>query len=70
MALHPENINKEILSVIGSAHIFVDKKLLKHKLHAALQKWFFNPEAYIKIAENKQDKAEKARTIEPGLLIN
>ena len=24
-ALHPENINKEILSVIGSAHIFVDK---------------------------------------------
>ena len=25
-ALHPENINKEILSGIGSAHIFVDLK--------------------------------------------
>ena len=25
-ALHPENINKEIFSVMGSAHFFVDKK--------------------------------------------
>ena len=24
-ALHPTNINKEILSIMGSAHIFVDK---------------------------------------------
>ena len=68
LALHPENINNEILSVIGSAHIFVDKKSLKQKLHSALQKWFFNPEAYIKMAENKQDKTERAKIIEPGFI--
>jgi len=47
-ALHPENVNKEILTVIGSAHIFVDKISLKHKLFSALQKRFYNPEAFEK----------------------
>ena len=47
-ALHPENINKEIMSVMGSAHIFVDRKQLKQKLHSALQKWFYRPEAFLK----------------------
>ena len=31
-ALHPENINKEVLSGIGSAHIFVDQELMMLEL--------------------------------------
>jgi len=31
-ALHPENINKEILSGIGSAHIFVDQEIMMLEL--------------------------------------
>ena len=67
-ALHPENINKEILTVIGSAHIFVDKKSLKQKLFSALQKWFYNPEAFKKQAESKTNEPKKARKIEPGFI--
>ena len=58
-ALHPENINKEILTVIGSAHIFVDKKSLKQKRFSALQKWFDNPEAFKKQAESKTNEPKK-----------
>ena len=64
-ALHPENINREILSVIGSAHIFVDKKTLKQKLHQALQNWFYNPDAFHKQAESK---LTDPRNIEPGFI--
>ena len=46
-ALHPENINKEILTVIGSAHIFVDKKSLK-------QKYFKNGSTIQKLSRNKR----------------
>ena len=64
-ALHPENINREILSVIGSAHIFVDKKSLKQKLHQALQNWFYNPDAFHKQPESK---LTDQRNIEPGFI--
>ena len=67
-ALHLKNINKEISTVIGSAHIFVDKKMLKQKLHSALQKWFYNPEAFKKQAEGKVDEPSEARKIEPGFI--
>ena len=67
-ALHPENINKETLSVIGSAHIFVDKKQLKLKLNSVLQKCFFNPEVFLKIPENKQEPPMSISTIEPGFI--
>ena len=40
------------LQILGSAH-FVDKKMLKQKLHAALQKWFYNPEEFKKQAESR-----------------
>ena len=53
------------MTVIGSAHIFVDKKSLKHKLFSALQKWFYNPEAFKKQSESKTNEPEKARKIEP-----
>ena len=67
-AMHPENVNKEILAVIDSAHIFVDKKALRQKLNAHLQQWFFNPSAFIKQAERKQDDLTKAAKIEPGFV--
>ena len=31
-ALHPENINREIVSTINSAHIFIEKKAIKQQL--------------------------------------
>ena len=46
-ALHPENINQEIASIINSAHIFVEKKAIKQQLQSALNTWFFKPEALI-----------------------
>ena len=69
-ALHPENINKEILSVIGSPHIFVDKKQLKQKLTSVLQNWSFKYEAFIKTPDNKQDQSTSTATatIEPGFI--
>ena len=39
-ALHPENINREIVSIINSAHIFIEKKAIKQQLLSALNKWF------------------------------
>ena len=67
-AMHPENVNKEILSVIVSAHIFVDKKALRQKLTSYLQQWFFHPSAFIKQAECKQVDPTKTATIEPGFV--
>ena len=58
-ALHPENINKEILSVMGSAHIFVDRKQIKQKLNSALQKWFYQQ----KQSMNSQDKQSSSQNI-------
>ena len=69
-ALHTENINKEILTVIGSAHIFVDKKMLKQKLYSVLQTWFYNPEAFKKQPESRSNKPKGARKIEPGFIDN
>ena len=64
LALHPQNINKETLSVIGSAHIFVDRKVLKQKLFQSLHKRFSNPEAFSK------SKLSRIRPtdIEPGFI--
>ena len=46
-ALHPENINREIVSIINSAHIFVEKKVIKQQIQSALYKRFFHPDALI-----------------------
>ena len=67
-ALHPQNINKEIMTVIGSAHIFADKKPLRKKLHSTLHNWFFNPEVFKKQAEYKSDNKEQTPTIELGFI--
>ena len=56
------------MTVIGSAHIFVNKKSLKHKLFSALQKWFYNPEAFEKLPLSKNNEPRKARKIEPGFI--
>ena len=46
-ALHPENINREIVSIMNSARIFVEKKAIKQQLQSSLNTWFFKPEALI-----------------------
>ena len=35
------------MSIINSAHIFIEKKAIKQQLLSALNKWFFHPEALI-----------------------
>ena len=47
-ALHPENINRETVSIINSAHIFMKKKVIKEQLQLALHKYFFHPDALIR----------------------
>ena len=37
-ALHPENINRETVSIINSAHIFMEKKAIKQQLLSPLYK--------------------------------
>ena len=58
------------MSVIGSAHIFVEKKKLKQQLYSALQKWFFNPEAFRleKQSEKNTDEAIQEPIIEIGFI--
>ena len=45
-ALHPVNVNKETINILGSAHIFAEKKLLKQTLPSTLKGWFFHPETF------------------------
>jgi len=56
------------MTVIGSAHIFADKKPLRKKLHSTLHNWFFNPEVFKKQAEYKSDNKEQTPTIELGFI--
>ena len=61
-ALHPENINREIVSIINGAHIF-EKKGIRQHLQSALNTWFFKPESLI--LEKQSGKKKDNLTVEP-----
>jgi len=67
--LDPININKEITSLLSSAHIFLEKKGIKAALMKHLKTWFYNPVAFAKTETVKQ-REEKLETviIEPGFI--
>jgi len=67
-ALHPVNINKETMNIIGSAHIFAEKKQLRQKLASILKSWFFHPEVFILPAQKKKDASAHEMPIEMGFI--
>ena len=42
LSLDPANINKEITSLLGSAHIFMEMKSIKASLMRYMKKWLYN----------------------------
>ena len=67
-ALHPVNINKETMNIIGSAHIFAEKKQLRQKLTSVLKSWFFHPEVFLLPAQKKKDESTHNLPIEMGFI--
>ena len=67
-ALHPVNINKETMNIIGSAHIFAEKKQLRQKLTLVLKRWFFHPEVFLLPAQKKKDESTHNLPIEMGFI--
>ena len=67
-ALHPVNIKKETMNIIGSAHIFAEKKQLRQKLTSVLKSWFFYPEVFLLPAQNKKDESTHNLPIEMGFI--
>ena len=67
-ALYPVNINKETMNILGSAHIFAEKKQLRQKLASILKSWFFHPEVFILPAQKKKDASTHEMPIEMGFI--
>ena len=67
-ALHAVNINKETMNILGSAHIFGERKLLRQKLASILKSWFFHPEAFCLPAQKKKDASIHEPPLEMGFI--
>ena len=62
-ALHPDNINKETMTILGIAHIFAEKKSL-----STLKSWFYHPEAIALPAQKKKDDSIHEPPMEMGFI--
>ena len=67
-AIHPVNINKETLNILGSAHIFAEKKQLRQKLASVLKSLFFHPEVFCLPAQKKKDVSIHEPPLEMGFI--
>ena len=69
-ALHPVNVNKETINILGSVHILTEKKLLKQKLLSTLKGWFFHPEAFSLPTPGKKEDSTQEPSIEMGFVTS
>ena len=67
-AIHPVNINKETMNILGSAHIFAEKKPFRQKLASVLKSCFFHPEAFALPAQKKKDVSAHEMPLEMGFI--
>ena len=56
------------MNILGSAHIFAEKKQLRQKLALILKSWFFHPKAFVLPAQKKNDASVQEVPLEMGFI--
>ena len=56
------------MNILGSAHNFGERKLLRQKLTSILKSWFFHPEAFCLPAQKKKDVSIHEPPLEMGFI--
>ena len=68
-SLYPDNVNKEVTSLLVSIHIFLESKGIKAALMKYLKQWVYNPTAFAKSEKLKDiDELLEFLSVEPGCI--